>query len=220
MVAAIAVVASACTSGSQAQVSTPDITTTQTVVTTVGTHTGAPTTVFETVTATNAPTRTVTAQPPPSTHEPAAQPGDCPYLPTGTVAAITGQRESQPTIVDVKPFPICQFYRTDGRWSAVVRIIQAKTPEAATAAVNQHVPIADSQPASQPEGWIGGSIATGQQIADGDAKSTYAVAKGTWAIVVEEDESPSIKARQIAVCSLINAGLHQAALPDYCAPVG
>ena len=43
---------------------------------------------------------------------------------------------------------------------ASIRIIQADTPQAAVAAVDAHVPIDGSDPASQPPGWTGGSMVT------------------------------------------------------------
>ncbi|MTD14752.1 DUF2020 domain-containing protein [Nakamurella sp. YIM 132087] len=178
------------------------------------THTSV-TTMISTVTA-SASTRTVTAEPPPSTAEPAAVAGDCPYLSTDVVAELTGQRQGQPTIIDVKPFPVCEFHRSDGDWAATVRIIEAPTPESATAAVNQHVPVGDSQPASQPPGWVGGVMSEGEQTADAEGKSTYAVSKGKFAVVSEENESRSIKARSIAICAIYGTKLETGPAPDYC----
>ena len=98
-----------------------------------------------------------------------------------------------------------------------IRVIVAGSAQAAVAAVNQHVPIAGSQPASQPGGWSGGSITTpGQMTQDSQGTSVYAVSRGNVAVVAEEDESPSLKARLIAVCSIYGLGLEAGVAPDYC----
>jgi UPF0176 protein len=112
---------------------------------------------------------------------------------------------------------MCVFYRSDGGLMGSVRVIMAASPQAAVAAVNQHVPVAGSQPATQPSGWVGGSMTTpGQMTQDSSARSVYAVSKGTIAIVAEEEESPSIKARVMAVCAIYGLKLEAGQAPDYC----
>ena len=96
-------------------------------------------------------------------------------------------------------------------------MIEAASPQAAASAVNQHVPVTGSQPASQPAGWTGGSVTTpGQMTQDSSAQSTYAVSKGNVAVVATEDESPSIKARVMAVCAIYGLKLEAGPAPDYC----
>ena len=103
-------------------------------------------------------------------------------------------------IISVKPEPICVFYRSDGGYMASVRVILAATPQAAIAAVNQHVPIADSFPVSQPAGWSGGAMPTPKGIPGNDqVASVYAVSKGKYAIVAESNQAQSIKGRQMVV---------------------
>ena len=133
------------------------------------------------------------------------------------VSEITGQGHGQTQLIPFAPEPMCVFYRSDGGLMGSVRIIQAGSPQQAVAAVNQHVPIADSQPASQPAGWSGGSMTTpGQMTQDSNASSVYAVSKGKVAVVAEENESPSIKARVMAVCAIYGLKLQPGPAPDYC----
>jgi len=143
---------------------------------------------------------TVLASPPPPTPEPAPVDADCPYLANDAVADINGQHTGTTQIIDVAPYPICIFTRSDGDPLASIRIIQADTPEAAVAAVDAHVPIDGSDPASQPPGWSGGSMVT-------DTGSIYAVSKGMIAVVAESNQQQSIKGRQMVITAVGNLGL-------------
>jgi len=172
-----------------------------------------------TVTRTHADV-TVTAGPPKSTAEPAAISGECPYLGASVVSMITGQHHGDTRLVDLVPQPMCLFFRSDGGWMGSVRVIRAANSQAAAAAVNQHVPIAQSQPASSPPGWVGGSTTKGGMTQDADAKSVYGVAKGTIAVIAEENESPSIKARLMATCAIYQLKLESGQPPSVCVPQG
>lgn len=141
-----------------------------------------------------------TGQPPPATDEPPPVAAACPYLSDDEVAEINGQRTGVTTIVAVPPHPICTFTRPDGGWLATVRIVAAATPEAAVAAVDQHVPIALSSPADDPAGWSGGSMRT-------DDGSIYAVSRGTVAVIAKANQPQSIKGRQLATAAITNLGL-------------
>jgi hypothetical protein len=143
---------------------------------------------------------TVLAVPPAQTPEPAAVDGSCPYLSDDEVADINGQHTGTTQLIAVSPHPICLFYRSDGGFLASVRVIEADTAQAAVAAVNAHVPIENSNPASQPPGWTGGSMVT-------DTGSVYAVAKGTVAVVAESNQQQSIKGRQLVVATVGALGL-------------
>lgn len=133
------------------------------------------------------------------------------------VSDITGQHHGQTQLIRLDPHPMCVFYRSDGGRMGSVRVIQASSAAAAAAAVDQHVPIAGSQPAGQPAGWTGGShTSAGQMTQDSQAMSVYAVSKGTIAVVAEENESPSLKARLMAVCTIYGLGLESGPAPDYC----
>lgn len=140
------------------------------------------------------------AQPPAPTDEPAPVAGACPYLPDDQVADINGQHTGVTTVVDIQPQPICTFTRSDGGWLATVRIVQADTPAAAVAAVDQHVPVDRSNPADDPAGWSGGSMPT-------DRGSIYAVSKGPVAVIAEANQPQSIKGRQLAAAAIANLGL-------------
>jgi hypothetical protein len=143
---------------------------------------------------------TITASPPAPTAEPGAVDGPCPYLADDVVADINGQHTGTTQTIAVSPYPICIFSRSDGGAMASVRIVQADTPQAAVAAVNQHVPIDKSNPASQPPGWTGGSMVT-------DSGSIYAVSKGPIAVIAESNQQQSIKGRQMVVDTVANLGL-------------
>ncbi len=145
-------------------------------------------------------TSTAVAQPPPATPEPEPVVADCPYLADDQVADINGQRTGVTTVIDVAPYPICTFARSDGGWLATVRVVQADSPSGAVAAVDQHVPVDGSDPADDPAGWTGGSLTSGD-------RSTYAVAKGTVAVIAEANQPLSIKGRQLAVAVITNLGL-------------
>ena len=137
------------------------------------------------------------------------------------VSEITGQHHGPTQLVSFTPEPMCVFYRASGDEMGSVRIIHAASPQQAVAAVNQHVPVADSQPAEQPAGWSGGSITTPDQMTqDSSGSSVYAVSKGKVAVVAEENESPSIKARVMAVCAIYGLKLQAGPAPDYCTAEG
>ena len=133
------------------------------------------------------------------------------------VSFITGQHHGQTQLIRLDPHPLCVFYRSDGGRMGSVRVIQASSAAAAAAAVDQHVPLAGSQPANQPAGWTGGShTSPGQMTQDSTASSVYAVSRGTIAVVADENESPSLKARLMAVCAIYGLGLEAGPAPDYC----
>lgn len=143
---------------------------------------------------------TVLAAPPPSTVEPAPVDSTCPYLADDVVADINGQHTGTTQTIDVAPYPVCVFTRSDGGPLASIRIIAADSPQSAVAAVDAHVPIEGSDPASQPPGWTGGSMVT-------DTGSIYAVSKGKIAIVAESNQQQSIKGRQMVIQAVTNLGL-------------
>jgi hypothetical protein len=161
---------------------------------------------FSTVTA-SVPTAS-TVGPPPSTPEPAPVPGTCPYLADESVMDANGQHTGQTSVIDVKPYPVCIFTRSDGGYLATTRIVVAKTPAQATAAVDQHVPVGRSNPAHYPKGWSGGAMATPDGVPGyPEANSIYAVSKGTIAIIALSNQAQSIKGRQMVEQIVANLGL-------------
>ncbi len=194
--AVLAVLAAGCSSAA----SGPTTTTTALPATTRTVTAGTVTSEIATTVTSTAAGNTITAAPPPATSEPAPVDGPCPYLSDDAVAQINGQHTGTTQVIAVEPYPICVFSRSDGGALASVRVIEADTPQAAVAAVDAHVPIDASNPASRPPGWTGGSMVT-------DSGSVYAVSKGTIAIVAESNQQQSIKGRQMVVMTVENLGL-------------
>lgn len=117
----------------------------------------------------------------------------CPFLPSSEVSYDTGQHVGSvklSAVPDGQTYPMCFFYKTNGQLEVTARVYSG-SPAVATALVNQAAPIATSNPASQPAGWTGGSLAS----SDG---SVYAVAKGGTAVIVTSDRMQTIYCRLIA----------------------
>lgn len=184
------------TAGQQTAPSTPpDAVPTETV-------SEAPTTIVTT------PTDPTLIPPPPSTPEPAPTAADCPYLSNAEASEANGQRIAKTETIATEPYPICVFYRPDGTVMAATRIVVADTPDAAVAAVNQHVPVDESFPATHPAGWSGGAMSTPDGLPDyPDAGSIYAVSKGTIAVIAVSNQKQSIKGRQMVIDIVTNLGL-------------
>jgi UPF0176 protein len=149
---------------------------------------------------TTPPASTTSAEPegPPPAPEPVAD-GPCPYLESAFVAEANGQRATKVRISADKPHPACFFYRADGNVQLTSRVYvgDAKT---AKALVDEAAPIADSNPATAPAGWKGGSIGARKG-------SVYAVAKDGTAVIVTTNQAQSIKARQVVEKAIVNLGL-------------
>lgn len=162
----------------------------------------APTTLVTT------PTDPTLIPPPPATPEPAPTAADCPYLSNAEVAEANGQRISRTETIATEPYPVCLFYRPDGTVMAATRVVVADSAEAAAAAVNQHVPVDESFPATHPSGWTGGAMSTPDGLPDyPDAGSIYAVSKGTTAVIAISNQKQSIKGRQMVTDIVANLGL-------------
>lgn len=232
LVGAAAVMLAACTSGSgQSSDATDTTDSATTAVLSVSVMTDVPstgsspggqplasspsaaTTIISTVTQHQVGS-TVLATPPASTAEPAPVAGECPYLAADVVSDITGQRHGETQISATEPYPICTFYRSDGGYMAMVRIIVAQTPQEAIAAVDQHLPRDQSDEATKPEGWSGGLMSTP------DDHSLYGVSKDKIAVIAEENELVSIKARNLATCAIYGAGLETGPAPEFCSVQG
>lgn len=114
---------------------------------------------------------------------------DCPYLGSEFVAESNGQHVSKVRVSADQPHPACFFYRPDGKVQLTVRVYvgDAKT---ATALVNKAAPVDSSNPASDPSGWKGGYLSSG----DG---AVYAVAKGGTAVIASTNQKQSVKARTV-----------------------
>ncbi len=159
--------------------------------------TAAPTAPTTVVTQPAAPTEA----PPvvaPTAPEPVAD-GPCPYLESSVVADANGQRVTKVRTSADKPQPACFFYRPDGSVQLTVRVY-AGEPGVAKAIVDEAAPIADSNPATSPAGWKGGSLSN-------DEGAVYAVAKAGTAVVVTTNQKQTIKARRLAETVIENAAL-------------
>ena len=202
---AVTMLAAGCTSAGTADPSSPPTTVTSTSIVGTSTHRTTVTTVLGTLTLPASDLTTVTVSrpattqgPPPATKEPKPKPGTCPYLPNSAVMQANGQHTGQTSLIATKPYPVCIFTRSDGGYLATTRIVVAKNAAAAAAAVNQHVPVDQSNPATQPQGWTGGAMGNLNGVAGyPDAKSIYAVSKGKIAIIAISNQAQSIKGRQM-----------------------
>jgi UPF0176 protein len=125
--------------------------------------------------------------------------GQCPYLSNPAVQEANGQLVRKVRLSEDQPNPACFFYAnaTDVQLSVWVYDGDAKT---AKAVVDRAAPIAQSNPASAPEGWTGGSLTS-------DTGAVYAVAKGTTAVVVTSNQQQTIKARRITETVITNLKL-------------
>jgi UPF0176 protein len=118
--------------------------------------------------------------------------GSCPFLDSQAVSYDTGQQVVAVRVSDVpggQTYPMCFFYRSTGQIEVTARVYQG-TARIATALVDQAAPIATSNPADQPVGWSGGSLA-------GQNGAVYAVAKGGTAVIVTSDRMQTIYCRVI-----------------------
>jgi hypothetical protein len=95
--------------------------------------------------------------------------------------------------------PACFFYAnaTDVQLSVWVYEGDATI---AKQIVDRAAPIAQSSPATAPEGWNGGSLVS-------DTGAVYAVAKGINAVVVTSNQEQTIKARRITETVVTNLNL-------------
>lgn len=125
--------------------------------------------------------------------------GDCPYLSSPDVAAANGQLVRKVRLSADKPNPACFFYAnaTEIQLSVWVYAGDAKV---AKSIVDRAAPIAQSSPASAPEGWTGGSLVSPEG-------AVYAVAKGVDAVIVTSNQEQTIKARRIAESVIEKLGL-------------
>ncbi|MEP6979315.1 MAG: DUF2020 domain-containing protein, partial [Nakamurella sp.] len=126
--------------------------------------------------------------------------GGCPYLTREQVQSDTGQRMGPARIRPAGPAPVCEFVRNDGGFLATVRVLQLDTDAIAVSAVDFYVPRDTSNPEARPAGWAGGSQAT-------DGGSTYAVSKGTYAVIAETNQKQSVYARLLVVHTIESLGL-------------
>ncbi|MBW4719487.1 DUF2020 domain-containing protein [Saccharothrix obliqua] len=147
----------------------------------------------------SAPTTTTTAPAgPPPVPEPTAD-GTCPYLESAYVAEANGQLVRKVRLSADQPDPACFFYANATDVQLSVWVFRGD-PGTAKAVVDRAAPVAESNPASAPAGWAGGSLA-------GEQGAVYAVAKDGAAVVVTSNQQQTIKAKRIAETAIGNLGL-------------
>ncbi|MFT7835323.1 DUF2020 domain-containing protein [Saccharothrix sp. BKS2] len=152
----------------------------------------APTTTSTASTSANAP-----AGPPPAP-EPAVD-GQCPYLGSSFVQEANGQLVRKVRLSADQPNPACFFYANATEVQLSVWVFEGE-PGAAEAVVDRAAPVSDSNPATEPAGWEGGSLTN-------DGGAVYAVAKGGSAVVVTSNQKQTIKAREVVKQVVANLGL-------------
>jgi len=207
------VVLSGCTSSTGAEPSTI-VTGTSTVINTLP-PTGpppSPSTVTITQTPTSAPTTgSTTRAPAPPETLPAQEPGDCPYLTNAEASIANGQGLGQTMIRPTKPYVVCDFYRSDGGWSASVRVAVTKDESAAVALVDHAAPTTRSNPATLDDGWSGGywikELGADPLVFNEEELAIYAVSKGKVAVIASSNESESKKAKNFVVAAIANLDL-------------
>jgi hypothetical protein len=150
-----------------------------------------------TTTSAVAKTTTAPAGPPPAP-EPATD-GQCPYLASSIVQEANGQLVRKVRLSADQPNPACFFYANASDVQLSVWVFQGE-PATAKAVVDRAAPVADSNPATVPAGWNGGSLTT-------DTGAVYAVAKGGSAVVVTSNQKQTVKTRRIAETVVGNLGL-------------
>ncbi|QFZ16067.1 DUF2020 domain-containing protein [Saccharothrix syringae] len=144
------------------------------------------------------PVATTTSAGPPPVPEPVVD-GQCPYLESSVVQEANGQLVRKVRLSDDQPRPACFFYANATDVQLSVWVFSGE-PRTAKAVVDRAAPVADSNPATEPAGWEGGSLV-------GDEGAVYAVAKGGSAVVVTSNQRQTIKARQIVKEVVANLGL-------------
>ncbi|MGZ4559648.1 MAG: DUF2020 domain-containing protein [Mycobacteriaceae bacterium] len=117
-------------------------------------------------------------------------PGTCPYLSSATVADLNGQLVAGVRLNTSYDPPACFFLIGNGSVQLSVWVYRAGSPALATAAVDRAAAVATSDPASAPEGWIGGR-------SGGQHGAVYAVSKGAVAVVVTSNQEQSLKPQRV-----------------------
>ncbi|MFI9008658.1 DUF2020 domain-containing protein [Actinosynnema sp. NPDC053489] len=151
-------------------------------------------------TTTSAAAKTTTPKPagPPPAPEPSTD-GQCPYLASSVVQEANGQLVRKVRLSADQPDPACFFYANATEVQLSVWVFRGE-PATAKAVVDRAAPVADSNPATVPAGWSGGSLTT-------DTGAVYAVAKGGAAVVVTSNQKQTVKARTVAETVVGNLGL-------------
>ena len=154
-------------------------------------------------TASQAPTSQV---PVPTLTWPDAEAGSCPYITNEEAGKFNGQGLGQTYIRPLTPHPVCDFFRSDGGWSASVAVVVTDSDAEAVAVVNAAAPIDDSDPAELNGGWTGGSWVKEEgadpEIFQPEELAVYAVSKGPIAVIATSNEPLTKKARNFVFAAI------------------
>lgn len=142
---------------------------------------------------------------------PAQEPGECPYISDEQAKIFNGQGLGQTMIRPTKPYVVCDFYRSDGGWSASIQVAKAKDEATAVAMVDYAAPVKKSYPATLDGGWTGGywnkEIGAPPQLLNEQEQAVYAVSKGKIVIIAASNEAESKKAKNFVVGAIENLKL-------------
>ncbi|MEJ5997812.1 DUF2020 domain-containing protein [Corynebacterium sp. H130] len=124
----------------------------------------------------------------------------CPYLDTQWVADTNGQRVLGSGIDPRFDHPACVFwsYTEEPQLTVIVRTMGSEAE--AEQVVNWAAPIDSTDPADDPEGWMGGRQGT-------PGRSLYSVYKNNIAVTVFTNQDQSLKAELVAKETIKNLGL-------------
>lgn len=167
-----------------------------------------------TITVTPSDTAKITVpstKPPKAVVWPAPVAGDCPYVTDEEADLANGQRIGQTMLRETKPYAVCEFYRSDGGWSATISVTKAKDKAAAVALVDAAAPVKKSNPVEYQGGWTGGSwtkeVGEEPTIQNTYEMAVYAISKGNIAIVATSNEPLTKKAFNFVEAALANLDL-------------
>lgn len=126
----------------------------------------------------------------------------CPYLDTGWVEGVNGQRVTGAGVDTRFADPACVYWSYPEEPQLQVIVRRMSDPPSAAAVVDWAAPVDGTEPAELPGGWVGGRGAA--EVVDG---AVFAVQKDTVAVVVFTNQAQSVKAEQAAQATVNNLGL-------------
>lgn len=124
----------------------------------------------------------------------------CPYLDSAWVAETNGQRVLASGVDARFETPACVFwsYAQEPQLTVIVRTTGSESES--DQVVNWAAPVNATEPANEPEGWMGGRLGE-------PGRALYAVSKGNHAVVVFSNQDQSFKAELVAKEVIKNLGL-------------
>lgn len=126
----------------------------------------------------------------------------CPYLDTGWVEGVNGQRVTGVGVDTRFQDPACVYWSYLEEPQLQVLVRRMPDAQSASAVVDWAAPVEGTEPAELPGGWAGGRGAA--EAVDG---AVFAVQKDSVAVVVFTNQAQSVKAEQVAQAAVDNLGL-------------